>query len=74
MLGDSRFMLIIFVYSCFWILYFQNFGSVLWFLRDFIDKTPVNNAFAAIGMPFHFDVEHVTVINAGTEVRDAPSC
>ncbi|MGB5873534.1 MAG: MFS transporter, partial [Bacteroidota bacterium] len=65
-LGDSRFMLMIFVYSGFWILYFQNFGSVLWFLRDFIDPTPVNDAFASIGIPFSFDVEHVTVINAGT--------
>ncbi len=65
-LGDARFMLMIFVYSCFWILYFQNFGSVLWFLRDFIDKAPVDNAFAAIGIPLKFDVEHVTVINAGT--------
>ena len=41
-LGDARFMLMIFVYSGFWILYFQNFGTVLYFLRDFIDKTPVN--------------------------------
>jgi len=65
-LGDCRFMLMIFVYSGFWILYFQNFGSVLWFLRDFIDPAPVNSAFAAIGIPLKFDAEHVTVINAGT--------
>lgn len=65
-LGDARFMLMIFVYSGFWILYFQNFGSVLWFLRDFIDKSPVNQFFASIGIPFSFDAEHVTVINAGT--------
>jgi hypothetical protein len=65
-LGDARFMLMIVVYSCFWILYFQNFGTVLWFLRDFVNKTPVNDAFAAIGIPFSFDAEHVTVINAGT--------
>lgn len=65
-LGDARFMLMIVVYSCFWILYFQNFGSVLWFLRDFVDKSPVDQAFAAIGIRFRFDVEHVTVINAGT--------
>ncbi len=64
-LGDARFMLMIFVYSCFWILYFQNFGTVLWFLRDFIDKAPVDRALAAIGIPIKFDVEHVTVINAG---------
>ena len=65
-LGDARFMLMIFLYSGFWILYFQNFGSVLWFLRDFIDPTPVNQLFASIGIPLQFDAEHVTVINAGT--------
>ncbi len=65
-LGDARFMLMIFVYSCFWILYFQNFGSVLWYLRDFVDKAPVNGLFSRLGIPFSFDVEHVTVINAGT--------
>jgi dipeptide/tripeptide permease len=59
-------MLMIFIYSCFWILYFQNFGSVLWYLRDFIDATPVDRAFASIGIPLTFDAEHVTVINAGT--------
>jgi dipeptide/tripeptide permease len=71
-LGDSRFMLMIVVYSGFWILYFQNFGSVLWYLRDFVDKAPVSAAMTsllgAIGfnIAFTFDAEHVTVINAGT--------
>ena len=65
-LGDARFMLMIFVYSGFWILYFQNFGSVLWFLRDFVNPEPVNSFFASIGIPLQFDSEHVTVINAGT--------
>lgn len=65
-LGDARFMLMIFVYSFFWILYFQNFGSVLWFLRDFVDTAPVDAFFASLGIPFTFDAEHVTVINAGT--------
>ncbi len=65
-LADARFMLMIFVYSGFWILYFQNFGSVLWYLRDFVDKAPVNQFFASLGIPFSFDAEHVTVINAGT--------
>jgi len=60
------------VYSGFWILYFQNFGSVLWYLRDFIDGAPVSaamtNLLQAIGInaEFKFDAEHVTVINAGT--------
>lgn len=65
-LGDARFMLMIFIYSCFWILYFQNFGSILWYLRDFIDTTPVDRLFASAGIPFRFGPEHVTVINAGT--------
>jgi dipeptide/tripeptide permease len=71
-LGDARFMLMIFVYSGFWVLYFQNFGSVLWYLRDFVDKAPVSEAVGSLlqrlglDWSFHFDAEHVTVINAGT--------
>lgn len=71
-LGDSRFMLMIVVYSGFWILYFQNFGSVLWYLRDFVDPRPVSTAVSSllaaggIDIAFVFDAEHVTVINAGT--------
>jgi len=65
-LSDSRFMLMIMIYSCFWILYFQMFGSVLWYLRDFINRTPVNEFMARLGISFQFDAEHVTVINAGT--------
>ncbi len=67
-LSDARFMLLIFVYSCFWILYFQNFGTVLWYLRDFIDPTPINNLFASLGLNYKFGPEHVTVVNAGTIV------
>jgi dipeptide/tripeptide permease len=71
-LGDARFMLMIVVYSGFWILYFQNFGTILWYLRDVIDKAPVSAAVTgllqAIGLSwtFQFDIEHVTAINAGT--------
>jgi proton-dependent oligopeptide transporter, POT family len=71
-LGDARFMLMVVVYSGFWILYFQNFGTVLWYLRDVIDKAPVSIAvtglFRTLGLSwtFQFDIEHVTVINAGT--------
>jgi dipeptide/tripeptide permease len=70
-LSDARFVLMIIVYSGFWVLYFQNFGSVLWYLRDFVDRTPVSSAVTgwlhAIGLNvnFVFDAEHVTVINAG---------
>ncbi len=71
-LGDSRFMLMVVVYSGFWILYFQNFGTVLFYLRDFVDRAPVSaavtSALHAVGLnaTFTFDAEHVTVINAGT--------
>ena len=65
-LGDARFMLMIVVYSGFWILYFQNFGSILWYLRDFVDARPVDAFFASLGVPLKFDAEHVTVINGGT--------
>ncbi len=65
-LGDARFMLMIVVYSGFWILYFQNYGSILWYLRDFVDPTPVNAFFASFGIPLKFDAEHVTVVNALT--------
>ena len=70
-LGDSRFVLMVVTYSGFWILYFQQFGTILWYLRDFVDRAPVSAAvtsvLAAMGLPFKFvfDVEHVTVINAG---------
>ena len=65
-LGDARFMLMIFVYSGFWILYFQNFGSVLWFLRDFVNPEPMNRLFQSMGFAWTFGAEHVTAINAGT--------
>ncbi len=67
-LGNSRFMLLIVVYSCFWILYFQMFGSVLWYMVDFIHRAPVDAFMARIGIPFKFDPGHVTVINAATIV------
>ncbi len=83
-LRDSRFMLMIFIYSTFWILYFQNFGTVLWYLDAFIDKAPVTNAMNFVldytvnlvwvnlagkePARIAFGVEHVTQINAGTIV------
>jgi len=67
-LSDSRFMLMIMVYSCFWILYFQMFGSVLWYMRDFVNRTPVTQFMQKVVFLriFEFDAEFVTVINAGT--------
>jgi proton-dependent oligopeptide transporter, POT family len=70
-LGDARFMLMIVIYSGFWVLYFQQFGSVLWYLRDFVDRAPVSNAVtgllhaAGLRVNFVFDAEHITVIDAG---------
>ena len=71
-LKDFRFILMIVIYSGFWILYFQQFDSVLWYFKDYVDKTPINNLVnSALGLfidkpNWQFDVEHVTVINAGT--------
>ncbi|MBN1447381.1 MAG: MFS transporter [Bacteroidetes bacterium] len=64
---DWRFILFIFIYSWFWILYFQMFDSVLWYVKAFVDASPLNNwVQGTFGIDWHFDVEHVTVINAGT--------
>ncbi len=71
-LKDFRFMLMIFIYSGFWILYFQMFDTVLWYLKEHVDMTPVNYAVNAVlgifiaNANWKFDVEHVTVINALT--------
>ncbi len=71
-LKDYRFVIMIAIYSCFWILYFQMFDTVLWYLTEHMDMTPVNNAvnsFLAIftdNPTWKFEAEHVTVINAGT--------
>ncbi|MFC2130925.1 MFS transporter [Bacteroidota bacterium] len=73
---DWRFILFIFIYSWFWILYFQMFGTVLWYVQYFVDPTSfnvfVNNMFGEnwlynlAGINYKFGVEFVTVINAGT--------
>lgn len=64
---DWRFILFIFLYSWFWILYFQMFDSVLWYVQAFVEATPLNNFVNNLtGLNWKFDVEHVTVINALT--------
>jgi dipeptide/tripeptide permease len=69
---DYRFISLIVIYSGFWILYFQMFDTVLWYLTDKMDMTPVNNAVNVflglfVSNPnWKFEAEHVTVINAGT--------
>lgn len=71
-LDHFHFLLMIFIYSGFWVLYFQMFDSVLWYVRDYVDATSLNQAvnhflgWFGIHINWHFDVEHVTVINAGT--------
>ncbi|MGE5480675.1 MAG: MFS transporter [Chloroflexota bacterium] len=65
--SDYKFILFIFIYSWFWILYFQMFDSVLWYLKDFVDAAPLNSFVqGTLGINWSFDVEHVTVINAFT--------
>ena len=71
-LKDFRFILMIVIYSGFWILYFQMFDTVLWYLKEYMDMSPVDklvNSFLTIFVQnpnWKFDAEHVTVINAGT--------
>ncbi len=69
---NFRFLLMIFIYSGFWILYFQMFDSVLWYVKAYVDATSLNNfvngflGTFGLNINWFFDVEHVTVINAGT--------
>ncbi|NWF49100.1 MAG: MFS transporter [Ignavibacteriaceae bacterium] len=71
-LKDFRFIIMIVIYSGFWILYFQMFDTVLWYFTDYMDMKPINdivNSVLGIFMTnpeWKFDAEHVTVINAGT--------
>ncbi|UCE20489.1 MAG: MFS transporter [Gemmatimonadota bacterium] len=67
-----RFLFLVFLYSGFWVLYFQMFDSVLWYVNAYVDATPLNSfvnsipAIFGVQTNWFFDVEHVTVINAGT--------
>ena len=71
-----RFLFMIAIYSGFWILYFQMFDSVLWYVQAYVDSSSANSVFAPImngiysllgvDIEWHFDVEFVTVINAFT--------
>ncbi|MBP6867588.1 MAG: MFS transporter [Bacteroidales bacterium] len=69
---DWKFILMILIYSGFWIMYFQMYGTVLWYVNEYMDMTPVNNAVNGLiswmtqkPSAWEFDVEHVTVLNAG---------
>jgi proton-dependent oligopeptide transporter, POT family len=69
-LRDFRFILMIVIYSGFWIMYFQVYDSVLWYLKEKVDMTGFNNLINSILSLFvnnpswKFDAEHVTVMNA----------
>ena len=71
-IANFKFLLMIFIYSGFWILYFQMFDSVLWYVQKYVDASAldrfINSILGSIGIHINwkFDVEHVTVINAGT--------
>jgi dipeptide/tripeptide permease len=70
--NHGRFLLLIFLYSGFWVLYFQMFDSVLWYVQAYVDATSLNRfvqgflGLFGLTLDWRFDVEHVTVINAGT--------
>ncbi|HOJ37742.1 MAG TPA: MFS transporter [Ignavibacteriales bacterium] len=68
----AKFLSLIGIYSGFWVLYFQMFDSVLWYVRDYVDAAQLNNfvngiiASVGLNLQWQFDIEHVTVINAFT--------
>jgi len=75
-LTDVKFIGLIVIYSGFWILYFQMFDSVLWYVQEYVIKpggaaslnSSINGLLSSFGLNINwqFDIEHVTVINAGT--------
>lgn len=68
----ARFLLMIFLYAGFWVLYFQMFDAVLWYVQAYVDASSLNAAVNTVAgwfgadLKWRFDIEHVTVINAGT--------
>lgn len=70
-LRDYRFIVMIVIYSGFWIMYFQVYDSVLWYLKEKVDMSGFNHMINGILSLFisnpswEFDAEHVTVMNAG---------
>ncbi|HPF01515.1 MAG TPA: MFS transporter [Bacteroidales bacterium] len=69
--ANVRFILLIIVYSLFWVMYFQMYDSVLWYVTEEVDMSAVNTAMNGFLSGFienpqwKFDAEHVTVVNAG---------
>jgi len=70
-LRDYRFIIMIVIYSGFWIMYFQVYDSVLWYLSERVDMSGFNRLINGILSLFisrpswKFEAEHVTVMNAG---------
>lgn len=70
-LKDYRFILMLVIYSGFWVMYFQVYDSVLWYLTEKIDMAPLNsiiNSFLGLFISnpgWKFEAEHVTAMNAG---------
>jgi len=71
-LRDWKFVLMIVIYSGFWLLYFQMFNTVLWYMVDHVNMAPVDSVMTRIARAFGsskqltFDVAFVTSLNAGT--------
>ncbi len=70
-LRDWKFVLMIVVYSGFWLLYFQMFNTMLWYMVDFANMTPVDRFLTSIAHFFGsskkltFDVAYITSLEAG---------
>ncbi len=67
-----RFLLLLFIFSGFWVMYNRSTDSALWLLReDYLDMAPVNDfvtkafAFFGIDIDFTFNVANIMTINAG---------
>jgi len=71
-LTNWKFILMIVIYSGFWLLYFQMFNTVLWYMVDHVDMTPADRFLTSIARALgsskelKFDVAYVTSVNAGT--------
>jgi len=71
-LANWKFILMIVIYSGFWLLYFQMFNTVLWYMVDHVDMTPADRFLTSIARALgsskdlKFDVAYVTSVNAGT--------
>ncbi len=69
--ANVKFILLIIIYSLFWVMYFQMYDSVLWYVTEEVDMSSVNAAVNGLLSGFvenphwKFDAEHVTVVNAG---------